>query len=290
MTIDLRTPSVGELDEVIESLADWQLDELPVQLHSGDLGWNHRFGAEATAAAVRTWHRAGELLAIGLLDSPGVLRLAVSPAAGEDDALAGRMADDLTDPGRGLLPEGDAVVEVRFGAALRAALAEAGWTDDEGWTPLTMALGGPVEEAALDVRVVTGGELVSARTAVQRAAFDRSTFTDERWRAMSTTAAYADARCLVGFDEGGSAVAAVTVWSAGVGRRGLIEPLGVHPDHRGRGHGRAMTLAAAVALRGMGASSVCVATRAANAGAVATYASAGMLRHPDVPDLRRPSA
>jgi hypothetical protein len=51
-----------------------------------------------------------------------------------------------------------------------------------------------------------------------------------------------------------------------------------------------MTLAAAAALRDLGASSISVATRSANAAAVATYASAGLVRRPDVPDFRRPPA
>lgn len=93
--------------------------------------------------------------------------------------------------------------------------------------------------------VVVGPDDVAARTAVQRAASERSTFTDERWHAMAAGPAYADARCLVAHDDDGAAVAAVTVWSAGPGRPGLIEPMGVHRDHRGHGHGRAITLAAA---------------------------------------------
>jgi hypothetical protein len=34
----------------------------------------------------------------------------------------------------------------------------------------------------------------------QRASFDRSTFTDERWHAMAAGLPYADARCLVAYD------------------------------------------------------------------------------------------
>jgi len=40
-----------------------------MQLHPGDLGWFWRFGAEATAAAVRTSSRDGQILAVGLLDA-----------------------------------------------------------------------------------------------------------------------------------------------------------------------------------------------------------------------------
>jgi ribosomal protein S18 acetylase RimI-like enzyme len=104
---------------------------------------------------------------------------------------------------------------------------------------------------------------------------------------MAAGPAYADARCLVGYDDRDDAVAAATVWSAGAGRPGLLEPVGVHRDHRGRGHGTAITLAAAATLRRLGSSTATVCTRSANVAAVATYESAGFERLPDVRDLRR---
>ena len=83
----------------------------------------------------------------------------------------------------------------------------------------------------------------------------QSTFTDERWHAMAAGLAYADARCLVAYDDQGVAVAAVTVWSAGPDKPGLLEPMGVHPEHRGHGYGTAITVAAAAALQELGSSS-----------------------------------
>lgn len=82
-------------------------------------------------------------------------------------------------------------------------------------------------------------------------------------------------------------MAAVTVWSAGEGRPGIIEPMGVHPEHRGRGHGVAITIAAAAALAEMGASSARVGTPTDNAAAVATYVGAGFEPWAEVADLRR---
>jgi ribosomal protein S18 acetylase RimI-like enzyme len=129
---------------------------------------------------------------------------------------------------------------------------------------------------------------VAHRVAVQRAAFPGSTFTVERWRSMAAAPAYRRGRCLVAYDPDDRPVAAVTVWSAGEGRPGLLEPMGVHRDHRGRGYGGSVCLAAAAALRRMGSSSATVCTRSANTGGVATYASAGFRRLPDVTDFRRP--
>lgn len=104
---------------------------------------------------------------------------------------------------------------------------------------------------------------------------------------MASGSPYADARCLVAYDENETAVAAATVWSSGPGRPGLLEPVGVHRDHRGRSYGTAITTAAATALREMGSSSASVCTPSSNVTAVATYRSAGFDQLPEVPDLSR---
>jgi GNAT superfamily N-acetyltransferase len=267
-------------------MRDWQDDEAPVQLHPGDIGWFWRFGAGAAAAAVRTWSRDGQILAVGLLDGARVLRLAIAPAAQQDAALAQRLAADLTRPARGVLGEGPANVEAPAGALVRELLAQEGWATDEPWTPLRRDLAAPVPDPGVRIEVV-GPDRVPARVVVQRAAFDRSTFTEERWHAMAAGLPYAQARCLLAYDDRDVAVAAVTVWSAGPGRPGLLEPMGVHRDHRHRGFGRAITLAAAAALREMGSSSAVVVTPSANVGGVATYASAGFRPLPEICDRCR---
>ena len=105
---------------------------------------------------------------------------------------------------------------------------------------------------------------------------------------MADGHAYTRAKYLVGYTAVGTPAGATTVWSAGPGRPGVIEPLGVHSDHRGHGYGIEMTLAAAMALRGMGASSITVATPSSNTAAVATYRAAGMSTLGEVKDFRRP--
>ncbi|MGN6636196.1 MAG: GNAT family N-acetyltransferase [Oryzihumus sp.] len=286
MSIVLSTPGVDGLNEAVRVLRQWQHDGAPIQLHPGDLGWNYRFGAQATAAAVRTWSRDGRTLAVGLVDSPTVLRLAIAPEAQHDEELARQMVADVSQPERGVLPQGAADIEARFGAVFRGLLLDDGWAAGEPWTPLQRDLAEPVEDCGVRVEV-TGPERAHVRAAVQRAAFDRSTFTQERWHALAAAPAYADARCLVAYDDRDTAVAAATVWSAGPGRPGLLEPVGVHRDHRGHRYGTAITVAAAAALRELGSSSATVCTPSANVGAVATYRSAGFQQLPDVPDLHR---
>ncbi|MFF0312762.1 GNAT family N-acetyltransferase [Streptosporangium sp. NPDC004379] len=286
MTIVPGEPGVDGLSEVVEALREWQHHGAPLQLHPGDLGWFWRFGAEATAAAVRTWSRDGRILAAGLLDGPGLLRLAIAPDAQRDENLARRLVEDVTEPERGVLPGGRADIEAPMDALVQDLLAERGWDLDEPWTPLRRDLTEPVEDPGARIEVI-GPERADVWATVLRASFDGSTFTEDRWHAMAAGPAYADARCLVAHDDRGNAVAAVTVWSAGPGRSGLLEPMGVHREHRGRGHGTAITLAAAAALREMGSPSAVVCTPSANVGAVATYVSAGFERLPEVRDRHR---
>ena len=286
MTIELSVPDVDELTAAALALREWQHDGSPVQLHPGDLGWHWRFGAERTIAIVRTWLRDGEVLALGMADGVGLVRMAIAPSAQGDEELARQLVADLTRPERGVLPHGEASVEARAGELFRSLLVEAGWVEGESWTPLERDLAEPVEDCGIRIEVVQPGRTAS-RVEVQRAAFETSTFTEERWQAMAEGPLYADARCLVGYDDHDIAVAAVTVWSAGPGRPGLLEPLGVHRDHRGHGYGRAISVAAAAALRELGASTATVCTPSANLGGVATYRAAGFQQGPDARDLRR---
>lgn len=285
MAIELDRVTLDELPELLTVLGAWQVTVAPHQLHPGDLGWNWRFGAEWLAAAVRVWRRDDEVVAVGLLDEPTLLRLAIAPSDQADEELARRLCDTLDAPGL-VLAGGEVAVEAPRGSRVRELLAAAGWQEGDPWTPLHLDLSEPVEPPTVRISAI-GPDQVSERCAVQRAAFESSTFTDDRWLAMAAGPAYADARCLVAYDQDDVAVAAATVWSAGPGRAGLLEPLGVHRDHRGHGYGIAITRGAAATLRELGSASAVVCTPSSNAGAVATYAAAGFERLPEVHDLTR---
>lgn len=288
VTVTLRTPTKADLADLLSALGRWQRDGAPVQLHPGDVGWFQRFGEDALLAALRGWWLESRLVAVALLDGAEVARLALAPALWGDASLAERLAADLAGPDRGVLGEGRVSVEAPAGSVVRDALAARGWELGEPWTPLARDLVAPVEDPGLRVAEVDPSR-VEARVTVQRAAFDRSTFSAERWEAMAAGPAYADARCLLGYDADGTAVAAATVWSAGLGHPGLLEPVGVHRDHRGRGHGAAISRAAAATLRELGASSAVVCTRSSNVAAVATYRAGGFAEGLAVPDLTRPT-
>lgn len=284
-----RTPislAPVDLGGVLEVLGRWQARGA-WQLHPGDVGWFGRFGMERTLAALRVWSTPdGRPAVVGLLDGPRLLRLAMSPEMRGDTLAARILADDLGTEGVGVVPSGEVTLEVPAGTALRAVLAEEGWVAGERWTALRRDLTGPMPTPALRVETVSES-LAEERAAVQRGAFEGSTFTGSRWHAMATGPAYRDARCVLGFADG-EPVATVTVWSAGPGRPGLVEPMGVHQDHRGRGYGTAICIAAAAALRDLGASSAVVATPSSNGAAIRTYGDAGFIPTSEVSDICRP--
>jgi len=280
VAIELSTPDAYQLGDVVRTLRGWQRDDSPMQLHPGDLGWNWQFGAETTAAAVRAWSRDGQLLAIGFLDSPELLRLTVAPQAWREEKLAHQVVADVSDPRRGVLPAGKVSVEAPNDTRVQDLLSEVGWSAGEPWSPLRRDLTGPVEQTGVRVEVIRSGQ-ESEFTSVHRSAWGSPRFTDGLWRVMAAALPFTDARCLLCYDDQGVAVAGVTVWSAGPGKPGLLEPMGVHAEYRGHGYGRMICVAAAAELKKLGSSSALVCTLSSLTGAVATYKSAGFQQLPE---------
>lgn len=297
----LRTPHDSELRALAGQLAAWQVDDGVVHLHPGDLGWYSMRGASETAGALRTWSRNGELVAVGLLDGPdGLLRLALDPALRRDEQSARHIAADIADPARGVLPAGEAVVEARGAESLHDVLLAAGWEHDEPWIPLRRDLAEPVLNTLVTrghLRVDTvNSDRADAWMEVHWSAFKGTRFgaedrrkVVELWSTMMSGPFAERGRSVSIIDPAGRMVAVVGVWSAGRGRPGLIEPMGVHRDCRGQGYGVVACEAAASILREMGSSSAIVCAESSNIAAVATYSAAGFTAHPAVPDLVRPS-
>lgn len=297
----LRTPRESELRSLVERLAAWQEDDGVVHLHPGDLGWYSMRGAAATARALRTWSSDGELVAVGLLDGPdGLLRLALNPELRRDKHLALQLGASIADPERGVLPAGEAVVEARGAEALHDVLLGAGWEHDEPWTPLRRDLTEPVPATLVTrggLSVTDGGtDRAGAWMEVHWSAFKGSQFGEEErrevvdWWSTMMSGPFADrGRSVSILHPAGHTVAVVGVWSAGRGRPGLIEPMGVHRDHRRQGYGAAVCEAAASVLREMGSSSAIVCAESSNVAAIATYRAAGFTAQAAVTDLVRPS-
>jgi hypothetical protein len=275
----------------------WQSDDWRGFLHPGDLGWHSLVGAEQTAADLRIWTRDGRVVAIGMLDEPDLLRMAVDPAASDDQSIAARIREDLMDASRAVFPPGEAVVEARGADALQDALRAGGWVDDEPWTPLQLPLSEPLDASRLDranVRVESVGlDSAEAWIEVHWSSFQGTPLDDQtrarftqRWTTMATGPFAHLAQHLIAFDADHVPVAVTTVWAAGSGRPGLIEPMGVHREQQGNGYAVAITLAGARALQQSGASSAVVVAEGSNPGARATYEASGFVARAPVTDLR----
>jgi ribosomal protein S18 acetylase RimI-like enzyme len=175
-------------------------------------------------------------------------------------------------------------------AAWRAALVDRGWdADPDAWVALHRSLAGAATRLPPGVSPVAGERDVADRVAVQRAAFEGSTFTAERWALMAAGAPYDGELDLLARDAAGRPVAAGTAWSAGRGRCGVLEPVGTHRDHQRRGHGRRLLDGLCAQLAVAGASSVAVATPASNDAAVRAYVSAGFRVLGNLTAVRRPA-
>lgn len=239
----------AESGPALQALCEWTPADAPGGgVHPGDIGWHLR----SDEAAVLLWTQEAVPVAAGFLDSH-VLRVTTAPGAG----LAALAADveELLEPGDDWSD----------------GLPMPGWDrDDDAWVVLSW-VPKPVSSRATPV-----GEADSAdRVLVQRSAFAKSTFTIERWRTMKQSPAGGLAVETIVRTPAGEPAAAATGWFAGVGRCGLLEPVGTHPDHRGHGYGRDAVLGACAALADRGASAVAVLTPAKNEAAVALYRSAG---------------
>ena len=296
MHLTVTTPAAAELPRIGELLSAWQADPWAGHLHPGDVGWRTLVGAAGTADALRVWAEGARPVAVGLLDD-GVLRLALDPALTDDDAVAAAMADTLEDLRPEMFAGDGALVEARGAGALRRRPQSDGWMEDEPWSPLVLDLSRELSPHAVSagLRIErVGPEAAEQWTGVHWSAFmgtpfegdDRDLFV-QRWVSMTTGPLAEWAQSLIGYDSQGCPVAVVTVWTAGRGRPGLIEPMGVHREHQGHGYGTAITVAGALALQQAGASSAVVAAEGSNPAAIATYRAAGFVSLGTVTDLRR---
>lgn len=269
----LQSRSLGRTDAAlaIDLLAQWTpAAALAGPLHPGDVGWFLRFDEAEVAQALRLWHDSDGPVAVSLQDGP-VLRCGLAPRAYADPALAAALATQWS----ALAGDSEAWCDVPTGAAVSAELLTRGWQldpDDEPWLCLVAT---DLPELFGPGTAVLSADDAADRVAVQRAAFEGSTFTPARWRLM--TGSVAGSRCVEVLvrTAHGSAAAAATGWLADEGRCALLEPVGTHPDHRGRGYGLAAVRGACAALAQRGASAVAVLTPSTNEAAVALYRSAG---------------
>lgn len=227
------------------------------------------------------------VVAVGLRDGAQTLRCAVEPARAHDPELAMALADAV----EALLSPGEASVDGLPLAGWRAVLADRGWAaDPDPWVALHRTLAGAPTVLSEGIAPVSAERDVADRVAVQRAAFEGSTFTVPRWSRMARGPSYDGSLDLLARAADGTPVAAGTAWTAGPGRCAVLEPVGTHRDHQRHGHGRRLLDSLCAALAVTGASSVAVATPASNEAAVAAYTAAGFRALGLLTAQRRPAS
>ena len=150
----------------------------------------------------------------------------------------------------------------------------------------------PLPEAPLPpgyrVRPVRLPHELEARVDVHRAAFAPSKMTVEKHTRLLDLPGYTADHDLVVEAPDGSLAAFTLVWWDPVARAGEFEPVGVHPDHRRRGLGRAVNVEGLRLLRRLGAIDAVVFSRRTNVASEALYASAGFDRLTTVRRWSRP--
>lgn len=289
MTVTVETPTLNDLAEVVATLGEWQHSSGPVQLHPGDLGWFSLRGAAVLASRLRVWRRNEAMIALGLLDEPDLLRMAIAPEIDADRSIAARIVTDLDSSAAGVLPPGSVAVEARAGEALGERLRHHGWQQADPWVPLrelTEEMPDAAAELGLSVEVVDDANAADW-FAVHASAFDGAG--GVYWEPLRHSIPFQHGELLLARDGTGAAVGCIGLWSAGPDRPGLIEPLGVHQDHRRRGYGRALNLAAARTLRSWGASEVTVCAPTSEIGTVQAYIASGFVAEAEVCDFVRPA-
>lgn len=274
----VRAIAPADLDRIIATLAAWEPEGgTCAWLQAGDIGWMLRFGREHTARSLVEWvSPAGDTVLILCRDSAADWWFAMEPAHWLDRELAESFAEWVV----GDMPAGLLSIDGPHPPATwRQALVERGFEATiDTWAHLWLPLDGRDVAPDVGIESTENPENVADRVAVQKAAFERSTFTVERWHQMASEAVFEPRFDLLVRAPNSEPASAATFWLPGPGKCARLEPLGTHPDHRRQGHGRRLIAGAAALLRQAGASGIGVVTPESNTAAVELYRAAGFRR------------
>jgi GNAT superfamily N-acetyltransferase len=256
-------------------------------LHAGDVGWQLRLDDDVVESSLTVIRDGVDIVAVAIADGPSLLRPAIRPDRVHDLAIAELLADNVEAAPR----TEEAWCEAPSGSALRSVLSARGWRlDPDPWAVLYKPLAAVDGEYADPLTgPLRNDNDIADRVEVQRSAFTGSTFTVPRWHQMASGPGYDPSLDLLRRDITGVPVAAATGWSAGTGRSGILEPVGVHADFGGRGHGKAVSMAVIGALARAGASGVTVHTPVSNSAAVRTYEGCGLRQVETTQAMYRPA-
>ncbi len=287
--VRFRQVQPDDIARIIRTLADWQpLDGCGSGLFPGDIGWALRFGREVASSRLVEWVSAtGETLLIALLEDPGNSMVAIRPDCWLDRDLATAFVEWMDERAGA----SDCAIDgPNLPAVWRQIAAERGFESSQDiWAHLWLPLTGPARALDPGIESTEDPDNIADRVMVNRAAFERSTFTVERWHAMAGEAIFDRRFDLLVRASNGEPASAGTFWLAGPGTWAYLEPFGTKPDHRRQGHGRRLLAGAAALLQAEGASGISVLTPESNVAAVELYRSAGFRRIGLLSEMVRPA-
>lgn len=272
MRHELRALRREEVNALGQALVQWgRQDPLATGMQAGDYGWLCRNDEEWLAQKfVVCVDDAGVIVAGGYREGDDGLWLQVDPTRFFDAEVARTIVDGVQVLG---LRE---VSGPAAPSAMRAELARHGAViDPEPWPHLWKPLTDADLEDIPDVFATVNEALIAERIAVQRSAFENSTFTRERWGRMAAGPLFRPELDLVALNGSRHGVSALTAWLPEGMACGVIEPMGTHRDHWRQGHGSRVLRATFAALRRLGATSVRVGVERKNVAAIAAYQSVG---------------
>lgn len=254
----------------------WRREKPLVRTHVGDVAWWSR---EGDFDNVGLWREDGELVAWAWFTPPAELDFHLHPDRRSDQQLLDevldwfghRAADGSARAVWALEDEEDAI----------AALEEAGFEAAGDWwfvhlvRPLEQLPAVAVADGFL-LRHVAPGD-VARRVDVQRAAFERSTTTEEKYARLVETWPYSPELDVVVEAPDGRFAAFCLAWLDDANAVGELEPVGAHPSFRRRGLAHAACAQALAVLRELGADTAVVyaLAGAGDGGALSLYRSLG---------------
>ena len=220
--------------------------------HPGQLAWSlgYALPEDLEHGPVRLWYDGDEVAAYAWLESPTWAEVCVHPSSAclvpEVSTWLGETADGSLTTMVGENEEW-----------LVDGLADAGWssTHEAPWmTQHSVALADlpPVPAVPGHMFRAIEHDEVAARAACHRGAWEGSKVSEAAYRRLMTLPPYRPELDWVAEHEGEMIASALLWWDEATGSV-LVEPVGTHPSHRGRGLAGAVSLAALTAARALGA-------------------------------------
>ena len=268
--------------------------------HIGDIVWGLYQNTELDPrASLHLWEEEHEVVGFGWFDEPNSFDFQIHPrllGRGLIEELALAWAADRARVSRDET-EGVLHARVRTGfTEIVALLTEQGFERDtrtpaslierRGYPPndfyyvhfqhdLRAPRRDPVPPAGWSVRPVGSEAEWQARVDLHRTVWAPSRVTLDAYRRLRTAPVYRPDLDFVAVAPDGRLAAYCICWLDPTTRVAEFEPVGTHPDFRGRGIGRTLLLEAFRRLREAGAETAIVLTNANNVPAVRLYESAG---------------